>query len=78
MIGVGRLYIGIAETLVQIDVARDKDLKAGFEYDGHVYDSDDKSIQRIMQLLLCRSQTLFTAHCTSRKIILLCNWMRRE
>ena len=47
MIGVGRLYIGIAETLVQIDVARDKDLKAGFEYDGHVYDSDDKSIQRI-------------------------------
>lgn len=36
-----------ANKLLEIDAARDKDLKAGFEYDGHVYDSDDKSIQRI-------------------------------
>lgn len=36
-----------ASKLLEFDAARDKDLKAGFEYDGHVYDSDDKSIQRI-------------------------------
>lgn len=36
-----------ASKLLEIDAARDKDLKAGFEYGGHIYDSDDKSIQRI-------------------------------
>lgn len=31
----------------QIDQDRDKALLGGFEYDGHMFDSDQKSIQRI-------------------------------